>query len=74
MLKALVLDGGRGAGVRLDRVVGWMIKGYSQHKRYEVVQELLLKQMKQGVGLIHDVKEIDFRLRLWLCNGYACQQ
>ena len=48
--------------------------GYSQHERYEAVQELLLEQMKQGVGLIDDVEEINFRLHLGVCHGYTCQE
>ena len=62
---------GDGVGVKMAE---WMVKGYSQHKWYEAVQELLLKQMEQRVGLVHNVEEVDFRFRLWLRNGYACQQ
>ena len=71
VLQVLILGVGGGVG---DKMAEWMVKGHSQHKWYEAVQELLLKQMEQCVGLVHNVEEVDFRFRLWLRNGYACQQ
>jgi len=37
-----------------------------QKQWYSIVHELFLKQVKQGVGLLHRVEEIDLRGRLGL--------
>ena len=39
----------------------------SRDKGQEVVTKLFLKQVEDGVGLAHDVKEVDLRLLLWVC-------
>jgi len=37
-----------------------------QKQWYSIIHELFLKQMEQGVGLLHRVEEIDLRGRLGL--------